>query len=149
MKLRHALLAGSVLLTATLGGCSSSDGVSSSVGVSYGYGYGYGAPYYPGYYGPYYGYGDVVVVPPERPGNGGDPGQLPKPLPTPPGGATTLPAGSYNRPSSLPSPAGPSAGYNSLPPPRSASAPRPTSRPAPRPAPRPTPRPMGGGGRRR
>lgn len=145
MKFRYALLAGGLLLTGALGGCSSSDGVSTSVGVSYGYGYGYGAPYYPGYYGPYYGYGDVVVVPPDRPVDGGGVGVRPTPLPTPPGGATTLPGG----PSTLPSPAAPSAQLNSLPPPRSASAPRSTSRPAPRPAPRPTPRPMGGGGRRR
>ena len=79
----------------TLAGCASDGGDSSygghSTSVSVGYGYGgyYGGGYYPGYYPG--GYPPVVVVPPDRPGNGGGAGNYPD-------RPTTLPA-EVNRPS--------------------------------------------------
>ena len=111
----------------TLGGCasdggdSSYSGVSTSVSVGYGYGGYYGGGYYPGYYPG--GYPPVVVVPPDRPGNGGGAGNRPD-------RPTTLPAdvhGSSSKPAPMPSS-------------RPADVSRPTSRPSPRPAPRPMPR---------
>ncbi len=112
----------------TLGGCasdgggdSSYSGVSTSVSVGYGYGGYYGGGYYPGYYPG--GYPPVVVVPPDRPGNGGGAGNYPD-------RPTTLPA-DVNRPTAKAAP---------MPSSRPANVSRPTSRPAPRPAPRPMPR---------
>lgn len=114
---------------ATLGGCasdggdSSYGGVSTSVSMAVGYGYGgyYGGGYYPPGYYP--GYPPVVVVPPDRPGNGGDVGHRPD-------RPTTLPS-DVNRPSTKPAP---------MPSSRPSNVSRPTSRPSPRPAPRPMPR---------
>ena len=102
------------------GGDSSYSGVSTSVSMSYGYGGYYGGGYYPGYYP---GYPPVVVVPPDRPGNGGGVGNRPE-------GPTTLPAYG-DRPSTKPAP---------MPSSRPSNVSRPTSRPSPRPAPRPMPR---------
>jgi len=103
------------------GGDSSYSGVSTSVSVGYGYGGYYGGGYYPGYYPG--GYPPVVVVPPDRPGNGGDVGNRPD-------RPTTLPAYG-DRPSTKPAP---------MPSTRPSNVSRPTSRPSPRPAPRPMPR---------
>ena len=103
------------------GGDSSYSGVSTSVSVGYGYGGYYGGGYYPGYYPG--GYPPVVVVPPDRPGNGGSVGSRPE-------GPTTLPAYG-DRPSTKPAP---------MPSSRPSNVSRPTSRPSPRPAPRPMPR---------
>ena len=124
---RPATLVAAIAAALTLAGCAS-DGSSSSYGgystsVSVGYGYGgyYGGGYYPGYYPG--GYPPVVVVPPDRPGNGGGAGIVP------------------DRPTTLPADAnGPSRKSSSMPSTRPSNASRPTSRPSPRPAPRPMPR---------
>jgi hypothetical protein len=120
---RLAVAAAAVLLG--LPGCSSDDGVTTSVGMSYGAYYGPGY-YGPGYYGGYYEpYPPVVVVPPgERPDRPGG-GERPTTLPSDVGGPSAKPAMAPSRP---------------------ATTSRPTSRPSPRPAPRPMPR---GGGMRR
>ncbi len=125
---RLAILSSAAATAMTLAGCasdggdSSYSGVSTSVSMAVGYGYGgyYGGGYYPGYYP---GYPPVVVVPPDRPGNGGGVGNRPE-------GPTTLPA-SGDRPSTKPAP---------MPSSRPSNVSRPTSRPSPRPASRPMPR---------
>jgi hypothetical protein len=112
------------LCLATLAGCESGDYGGSVTYAGYGGDY-YPGGYYPGYYPGYpccYDDGDIVVNPPDRPGNG-----------TGPDRPTTLPAHAEQLPSNRPS----------------QPAARPTPSAAPRPAPRPTPRPMGGGGGRR
>ncbi|MEY2921029.1 MAG: hypothetical protein RL261_2334 [Pseudomonadota bacterium] len=114
-------------IAVTLGGCasdggdSSYSGVSTSVSVGYGYGGYYGGGYYPGYYPG--GYPPVVIVPPDRPGDGGNVGNRPD-------RPTTLPA-DVNRPTTKTAP---------MPSSRPPDVSRPTSRPSPRPAPRPMPR---------
>ena len=124
---RLTILAAVATAAVTLGGCasdggdSSYSGVSTSVSVGYGYGGYYGGGYYPGYYPG--GYPPVVVVPPDRPGGGGNAGNHPD-------RPSTLPAYG-DRPSTKPAPMASS---------RPSNVSRPTSRPSPRPAPRPMPR---------
>ncbi len=80
---RLATLVTSIAAALTLAGCagdgssSSYGGYSTSVSVGYGYGGYYGGGYYPGYYPG--GYPPVVVVPPDRPGDGGSVGNRPGP----------------------------------------------------------------------